>query len=95
MKTVKLSKAEQALFLTWRQEGTRILNEIGSLINNDMNNRLKEMALDKGIDLANEDWQFNQETFTFTLVEKPKEVPPSGKADAKKSKKVKSKKNGD
>ena len=89
MKTVKLSKAEQALFLTWRQEGSRILNDINMLINNDINNKLQEMALDKGVNLATEDWQFNPQTFTFSLVEQPKEVPPSGKADAKKSKKKK------
>lgn len=95
MKTVKLSKAEQALFLTWRQEGGRILNDINMLVNSDINTKLAEMALDKGVDLKNEDWQFNPESFMFTLVEKVKEVPPSGKADAKKAKKVKSKKNGD
>lgn len=87
MKTVKLSKAEQALFLTWRNEGTRILNDVGALVNNNINTKLAEMALDKGVDLANEDWQFNPETFTFSLVEKVIPTIPSGKADAKKARK--------
>lgn len=92
MKTIKLSKAEQALYDTWRKELMDMMNSVGAFGNEVINFRLRDMALEKGIDLVNEDWQFNAQTYTFSKVEEPTPEIPSGKPDGKKAKKKQGKK---
>ena len=79
-KTIELSKAEISLLEIKQNELTNVIQAVTILAQDVLKVYLEGLAKDKGIDLASEDWTFDQEKMGFIKVMKePKKIIQKGK----------------
>lgn len=75
MKKVKLTKSQQSLFRAWADDYQRIMQVMGALCNDNLNLRLEKVAAELGLDLENENWNFDQKALEFSRVDETTEAP--------------------
>jgi hypothetical protein len=78
MKITKLTNSQKSLFRAWTDDYQRIMGVIGAMLQDNLNLRLEKIAVELGIDLENENWNFDQQKLEFIKVEPKAEGAPAG-----------------
>ena len=90
-KPVKLTSSQKKLFNTIASDARAKIDSYTGTVNELVFFKLRDMAIENGIDIEDGDWRFNEKDLSFDPIEKPQ--PPRGttvkKRDATKKTKVK------
>ena len=70
-KVVKLTKTQRTLFIKLRNDISKMINDLNQFcVINMLSPKMDDFIVELGLDVAEENWQFNADTLEFTKQEK-------------------------